>query len=169
MAENVVQIDSHTNFSGYRGSLPQAGGILKEKDSEVRSMEITQKEYIDQRIDSLEKSIDHRFDSSEKILSGKMDHLATRLEDAINNQNTKLDAKFELIQSSINNQDTKLDGKIDLMKSNLDHSLDVKLNAFKEDFSKSQKNTRNNIIVWTLGGGAILATLGVAIVQAILN
>lgn len=132
MQENVINIDSHTSFSGYRGSLPQDGGILKEKELEVRSMEIPPKEYTDQRIDSLEKSIDHRFNSTEKLLSEKMDHLASRLEGAINNQNTKLD------------------GKIDLLKSNLDQSIDAKLNTFKEKMEKDQKESKRHTTNTTL-------------------
>lgn len=132
MQENVINIDSHTNFSGYRGSLTIDGGILKEKEPEVRSMEIIPKEYTDQRIDSLEKLLNQRFDSNERLISEKMDHLTSRIEGAINNQNTNLD------------------GKIDLLKSNLDQSIDKKLNTFKEDMVKDQKESKRHTTNTTL-------------------
>lgn len=117
----------------------------------VKTMEISPKDYTDQRIDALEKSIDNRFDSTEKLLSEKMDHLFSRLEGAIDKQNIKMD------------------GKIELLSSNLNNNIDTKLVAFKEELVKSQKSSRNNIITWTLAGGAIIATIGVAIAQAIFN
>lgn len=157
MNKQVIKIESHDKFKGIRGPLNQEGGIIKKKESQelldqlnsifsenslskegVNAMDVTQKEYIDQRIGSLEKSIDHRFDSTEKLLSEKMDHLAARLEGAISNQNTKLD------------------GKIELLKSNLDHSIDTKLTTFKEEMAKDQKESKRHTTTVTL------TTVGIA-------
>ena len=116
MAAKIIQIEAHDNFKGFRGSLSEDGGIIEKEektaksstsnqktsqsDEGVETMEITQKEYVDQRMDSLEKSIDQRFSSSEKLLSEKMDHLFSRLEGAIDNQNTKMDGKIELLNAA---------------------------------------------------------------------
>ncbi len=46
----------------------------------VKKMEISQKEYTDQRIESLEKSFNQRLDSNEKLISEKLDNLHTKIE-----------------------------------------------------------------------------------------
>lgn len=110
MAEKVVRIEAHNNFKGYRGSLNEYDGIINKMEQSVnqnhrnpkasplyegvKSMEITPKEYTDQRISSLEKSIDQRFDSNEKLISEKIDHLHTKFEKT-------LDSKLGTLKDSI--------------------------------------------------------------------
>lgn len=172
---NVIKLDEEATKEGnyrvsFRSSLPTGVASSSEIHPErVKVMEISPKDYTDQRIDALEKSIDHRFDSTEKLLSEKMDHLFSRLEGTINNQNTKLDGKIGLIESAINSQTINVEGKIKLLKSELNSSTDTKLNEFKTELVRAQKSARNTIIGWTIGLGAIITAIGIAVVQGLLN
>ena len=65
-----------------------AAGSSEPSSKEVSNLEITPKEYIDDQIGALEKSIDHKFDAQEKLLSEKIDHLHTKIEGTISEKLT---------------------------------------------------------------------------------
>lgn len=50
---------------------------------EVSVMDVTAKEYTDQRIDALEKSLDQKLEYQQKILGEKIDHMQTKTEKVI--------------------------------------------------------------------------------------
>ena len=131
MGEKIVKIESHNNYKGMHGSLDRKNAIMVERshdivdsiaeviaaklettsgfdskntDKGVSNLEITPKEYIDDRINSLEKSMDDKFNAQDQILSGKFDlveaninHLHTKIE-------SSLETKFNLFKTQLSKE-----------------------------------------------------------------
>lgn len=91
--DGILIKDSH----GTKRYLDQTKKSNKEGE---RSMEISQKEYVDQRIDNLEKSIDFKFSATENLLSEKIDHLHTKLD-------ASLESKFNSLKSELSKDQTE--------------------------------------------------------------
>lgn len=65
------------------------------KISEVNSMEVTPKEYIDSKISSLESSLEQKFEHQQSLFSEKMNHMQTKTEKAIGEKFTTLKEQIE--------------------------------------------------------------------------
>lgn len=95
---NVIQLNH------FRGTEEIQYGIIELQQSfksdlgiekEVKMMEVQTKEYIDQRINSLEKMLDQKFEYQQNIISEKLDHLSTRTEKHTNDNFYKLKEELE--------------------------------------------------------------------------
>ncbi|MDW0112247.1 hypothetical protein QT711_03555 [Sporosarcina saromensis] len=75
-----------------------AAGNYESSSKEVSNLEITPKEYIDDRVTALEKSMDHKIDAQGKLLSEKIDHLHTKFEGS-------LETKFNSFKTEILKED----------------------------------------------------------------
>ncbi|GGB61300.1 hypothetical protein GCM10011409_43180 [Lentibacillus populi] len=106
----VVHISEHSKFQGAR--IPLVSDIIKEEQLSLSGIEAAAasydsnqeeefimdasiKGYIDDRINSLEKSINHRMDSQEKLLSEKIDHLHTKNEKTIKESISEFKVSFD--------------------------------------------------------------------------
>ncbi|AUJ25148.1 hypothetical protein [Virgibacillus dokdonensis] len=113
---NVVNIESNNKYQGKRVPYLANHGILEEKSrlyyellesfqetaashdsnqKEGLNMDTSVKGYIDDRFNSLEKSINNRIASQEKLLSEKIDHLHTKNEKTITDSMAKFKETFE--------------------------------------------------------------------------
>lgn len=131
MAQKVVHIRERTKLRGIRVPLNVNNAIIEESGDElvnsyaeilasknetsadnnsknkakgVSNLEITPKEYIDDRIGALEKSMDEKFVTQEKILAGKIDlvhkdieHLHTKIE-------SSLETRFNSFKTQLSNE-----------------------------------------------------------------
>lgn len=59
-------------------------GVREKHKDEVNSMEINPKDYIDGRLEVLEKSMETRLVAQEKLLSEKLEHLHTKIDNTLN-------------------------------------------------------------------------------------
>lgn len=118
MDDKIIELKARNRFRGYTGTLPPQSDIMNEREIEskeiikeitqsllqtaatnesegVSNLNITTKEYLDNRIDTLEKSIDSKFDAQEKLLSEKIEHLHTKIEMSIGQKLTDFKTETE--------------------------------------------------------------------------
>jgi len=81
----ATHLSPHTHKYGYDiinvGEQEIAATMSEDKGG--NSMDITKKEYIDNRINSLEKSMNQKFESQQVLFTEKLDHMQTRTEKTI--------------------------------------------------------------------------------------
>ncbi|EPD52738.1 hypothetical protein HMPREF1210_01118 [Paenisporosarcina sp. HGH0030] len=77
-SSNVIELTASNKFKGHK--IEDTWSMSNERGDQ---MEINPKEYIDGKIDTLEKTMEIRLESQEKLLSEKIDHLHTKIEKTI--------------------------------------------------------------------------------------
>lgn len=105
MNKKIINLETDNRFKGVKGNIPNENDNIEDKQKdeillaiqeisaasesnkntgkEVEQMRISSKDYIDNRIGMLEKSIESKMDSQERLISEKIDHLHTKIEGTI--------------------------------------------------------------------------------------